>query len=76
MRSKADISQFNLPHEESMESVLKKKKESYSGKDLHKVNVLNLEWKSEGVIDDESGESMEEVPLTELSETESGRPEA
>ena len=40
------------------------------------MNVLNLEWKSEGVIDDESGESMEEVPLTELDETESGRPEA
>jgi len=30
---------------------------------------LSLEWKSEGVMDDESGESMElmeEVPLTEL----------
>jgi len=41
----------------------------YGGKDLQKMKVLSLEWKSEGVMDDESGESMEpmeEVPLTEL----------
>ena len=31
----------------------------YGGKDLQKRKVLSLEWKSEGVIDDESGESME-----------------
>ena len=33
--------------------------------------VLNLEWKSEGVIDDESGELMElveEVPVKELTD--------
>jgi len=38
---------------------------------LQKRKVLTLEWKSEGVIDDESGELMElmeEVPLKELGE--------
>ena len=42
-------------------------KESYGGKDLQKKKVLRLEWKSEEVMDDESGESMEpmeEVPAT------------
>jgi len=36
---------------------------------LKKREVLSLEWKSEGVMDDESGELMEmmkEVPLKEL----------
>ena len=45
----------------------------YGGKDLQKRNVLSLEWKSEGVMDDESGESMgpmEEVPLIVLGEAE------
>ena len=28
----------------------------YGGKDLQKRKVLSLEWKSEGVLDDESGE--------------------
>jgi len=40
---------------------------------LQKRKVLILEWKSEGVMDDESGESMElmeEVPLKELGEAE------
>jgi len=40
---------------------------------LQKRKVLSLEWKSEGVMDDESGESMElmeEVPLKELGDTE------
>ena len=41
--------------------------EGYAGKDLQKMKVLrSLEWKSDGVMDDESGESMEpteEVPL-------------
>ena len=39
---------------------------AYGGKDLQKRKVLSLEWKSEGEMDDESGESMEpmeEVPL-------------
>ena len=48
-------------------------KEDYDGKDLRKRNVLSLQWKSEGVMDDESGESMdpmEEVPLKELGESE------
>ena len=34
---------------------------------MKKRKVLSLEWKSEGVMDDESGESMkpmEEVPLS------------
>jgi len=38
---------------------------------LQKRKVLSLEWKSEGVMDDESGESMElmeVVPLTELGD--------
>ena len=34
-------------------------KEGYGGKDLQKRKVLSLEWKNEGVMDDESGESME-----------------
>jgi len=33
--------------------------EGYGGKDLQKRKVVSLEWKSEGVFDDESGESME-----------------
>jgi len=38
---------------------------------LQKRKVLSLEWKSEGVMDDESGELMElmeEVPLNELGD--------
>ena len=45
----------------------------YGGKDLQKRKVLSLEQKSEGVMDDESGESMElmeEMPLKELGEAE------
>ena len=45
----------------------------YGGKDLQKGKVLSLEQKSEGVMDDESGESMkpmEEMPLIELGEAE------
>ena len=40
---------------------------------MQKRKVLSLELKSVGVMDDESGESMElieEVPLKELSEAE------
>ena len=43
----------------------------YGGKDLQKRKVLSLEWKSEGVMDDESGELielMEEVSLEELGD--------
>ena len=43
----------------------------YGGKDLQKRKVVSLEWKSEGVMDDESGELMElmeEVPLKELDD--------
>jgi len=39
------------------------------GRILQKRKVLSLEWKSEGVMDDESGKSielMEEVPVKEL----------
>ena len=46
---------------------------SYGGKDLQKRKVLSLEWKSEEVMDDESGESMEpmeKVPLIQLGEAE------
>ena len=38
---------------------------------MQKRKLLSLEWKSEGVIDDESGELMElmeEVPLKELAD--------
>ena len=58
---------------ESAESVTKKKRRGYGGKHLQKRKVLSLEWKSEGVMDDESGESMElmvEVPLEELGDAE------
>ena len=44
----------------------------YDEKDLQKRKVLSLEWKSEGAMDDESGELMElmeEVPLKELGDT-------
>ena len=37
------------------------------------MKILSLVWKTEGVVDDESGESMElmeEVPLKELGEAE------
>jgi len=40
------------------------------------MKVLSLEWKSEGVIDDESSESMElmeEMPLKEMGEAEMER---
>ena len=40
---------------------------------MQKRKVLSLEWKSEWVMDDESGESMElmeEVPLKELGDAE------
>ena len=43
-----------------MESVLEKKRKAiYGGKDLQKREVISVGWKSEGVMDDESGESME-----------------
>ena len=48
----------------------------YGGKDLQKRKVLSPEWKSEGVMDDESGESMEpteEVPLVQLGEASTKR---
>ena len=51
----------------------KEGKVGYGGKDLRKRKVLSLEWKSEGVMDDESGELvelMEEVPLKELGDAE------
>ena len=37
---------------------------------MQKRKVLSLEWKSEGVMDDESGEMelVEEVPLKELTD--------
>ena len=45
-------------------------KVGYGGKDLQKRKVLSLEWKSEGVMDDESGELMElmeeEIPFHAL----------
>jgi len=56
-----------------VESVRKKNKVGYGAKNLQKRKVLSLEWKSEGVMDDESGELMrlmEEVPLKELGDAE------
>ena len=51
---------------------MEEEKVGYGGKDLQKRKVLSLEWKTEGVIDDESGEFMElveeEVPLKELTD--------
>ena len=50
---------------ESVESVQEKKRWAMVGKICRK-GVLSLEWKSEGVMDGESGESMElmeEMPL-------------
>jgi len=47
----------------------KRKARPYGGKDLQNRKVLRLEWKSEGVMDDESDKSMEpteKVPLKEL----------
>ena len=38
---------------------------------MQKRKVLSVEWKSEGVMDDESGELvelMEEMPLSELGD--------
>jgi len=43
------------------------------GSIFRKGKNLSLEWKSEGAVDDESGESMElmeEVPLKELGDAE------
>jgi len=43
----------------------------YGVKDLQKRKILNLEWKSEEVMDDESGELMElmkEVSLKKLGD--------
>jgi len=40
---------------------------------LQERKVLSLEWKSEGIMDNESGDSiepMEEVPLIQLGEAE------
>ena len=40
---------------------------------MQKRKVLSLDWKSEGVMNDESGESMElmeEMPLKEMGEAE------
>ena len=48
-------------------------KEGYGGNDLQKRKGLSLEWKNEGLMDDESGEliePMEEVPLKESDESE------
>jgi len=47
------------------------RRKGYGGKDLQKRKVLSLKWKSEGVMDDESGELiklMKEVPLKELGD--------
>ena len=58
---------------ESVESVLKKKRKATVGRISRKGSFFSLEWKSEGVMDDESSESMEpmgEVPLVGLGESE------
>jgi len=57
---------------ESVESVLQKKKATRAG--FVEKDVWNLEWKSDGVMDDESGESIEEkVPVIWTGELESWR---
>ena len=58
---------------ESVESVRKKKRKATSERICRKLRFFSLERKSEGVMDDKSGESMEpmeEVPLKELCESE------
>ena len=40
----------------------------YGGKDLQKRKVLSLEWKSEGVMDDESGKWMMRVVMDDESD--------
>ena len=66
---------------ESVESVPEKKRKATVGtwEGFAEKEGLSLEWKSEGVMDDESGESMEpmeKVPLIGLGESEMacGRP--
>ena len=57
-----------------LRSIGKSCEEKEEGKDLLKRNVLSPEWKSEGVMDDESGDSIEdEVPVIQTGELESGR---
>jgi len=51
---------------ESVESVLKKKRKVCGGRDLQKKRFFSPAMKERGVMDDESGESMEpmeDVPL-------------
>ena len=49
-----------------MELTPEEVKKGYGGKDLQKKKVLSLEWKSEGVMDDESGKSMEPMEQVQL----------
>jgi len=44
---------------------LKEEKVGYGGKDLQKRKLLSLEWMSEGVMDDESGELMKLIEVGE-----------
>ena len=74
VHSKADISQLNLPHETKKTDMLRdngnspgnslsqswRRKKGCSEKDLRKRKVLSMEWKTKRVMDDESGESIEE----------------
>ena len=48
---------------ECVESVSEEEKEGCSEKDLQKRKVLSPEWKSEWIVDDESGESTELVEI-------------
>jgi len=61
---------------QSGESVVspEEKKESYGGKDFQKMKVLSTEWNSEGVTDDESGESMEPMRVLITIVTATNRP--
>ena len=57
---------------ESVKSVQKKKRKA-TWEEFAEKEGLSLEWKREGVMDNESGELMElmeEVPLKELGEAE------
>jgi len=58
--------------EKSVESVLKKKWKA-TVRRICRKKILNLKWRSEGVMDDENGElikPMGKVSLTGLSDTE------
>jgi len=84
MQSIARRNQLNLPHRtETKPEMVKKwwaarvhcvslgeRERTYGGKDLWKRYVLSWEWKSKGVMDDDSGEFMERAELVSVGRSE------